>query len=203
MQIGEQITIGRLGQQPMHIADVNVDPQHALLRRTSDDTYQIEDNQSAKGVFVFGLRVKRKTVKENTPIFLGSYRTSVHQLLQDTSSINLGEVWHRYDVEKRKWDRYTTLVNSIRMLTPVVTMLLTQIVGQNWMVSCGVLVGVMVIAMVAGEKVLAKKNVHMAELNMRMQTEYICPHCHKFLSFTPYAVLKSKTYCPHCGVPLN
>ena len=81
MEIGEEIIIGRLGQQPMHIADPSVDPQHATLRRTGEDTYQIEDRDSQKGVQVFGFRVKRKTIKAETPLFLGSYKTSVRQLL--------------------------------------------------------------------------------------------------------------------------
>ena len=202
MEIGEEIIIGRLGQQPLHIVDPSVDPQHAILRRTGENTYQIEDRQSQKGVFVFGIRVIRKTIKAETPLFLGTFKTSVRQLLQDTENINLNDIWNRYDKEKRRWDRYTLWVNSIRMLSPVLTMLMTQWVGQNWIVSVTVLIGVMLVAMVAGEKVLAKKNIRMAELNAQMQSEYVCPHCHKFLGFTPYKVLTQKRYCQNCGLPL-
>lgn len=202
MEIGEELIIGTLGQQPMTIADPTVDPQHAILRRTGEETYQIEDRNSQRGVQVFGIRVMRKTIKAETPFFLGSYKTSVRQLLKDAESIDLNEVWERYDKEKRRWDRYTLWVNSIRMLSPVITMMLAQLVGQNWMVSVCVLVGVMLIAMLAGEKVLAKKNLRMAELNAQMQVEYACPRCHKFLGFTPYQILKKKRYCPLCGVPL-
>lgn len=202
MEIGEEIIVGTLGQQPMSIADPTVDPQHATLRRTSEDTYQIEDRQSQRGVSVFGIRVMRKTIKAETPFFLGNYKTSVHQLMKDVESIDLPEVWNRYDNEKRRWDRYTLWVNSIRMLSPVITMALAQLVGQNWMVSVSVLVVVMLISMVAGEKVLAKKNLRMAELNAQMQREYVCPHCHKFLGFIPYQILKQQRYCPICGVPL-
>lgn len=203
MNIGEEIIIGRMGQQPMHIADATVDPQHAILRMTGDGVYQIEDRNSTKGIFVFGMRIKRKTIKAETPFFLGGYKTSVQQLLQDASSVDLGAVWKAYDDEKRKWERYTTLVNSIRMLSPFVIGGLTQIVGQNMMVSLGVLAFVLMVSMLAGEKVLSKKNVRIAEMNLKMQTDYACPHCHKFLSLTPYKVLKTKKYCPHCGVPLK
>lgn len=203
MEIGEEIVVGRLGQQPMHISDPSVDPQHALLRRTGEDTYQIEDLQSQRGVFVFGFRIVRKTIKAETPFMLGEYKTSVSQLLQDIGSIDLEKVWKRYDKEKVRWDRYTLWVNSIRMLSPVLTMLVAQWVGQNWMASIGVLVVVMLISMIAGEKVLTKKSLRMAELNAKMQSEYVCPHCHKFLGFTPYQILKQQRYCPHCGVPLH
>ena len=203
MEIGEEIVVGRLGQQPMHISDPSVDPQHALLRRTGEDTYQIEDLQSQRGVFVFGFRIVRKTIKAETPFMLGEYKTSVSQLLQDIGSIDLEKVWKRYDKEKVRWDRYTLWVNSIRMLSPVLTMLVAQWVGQNWMASIGVLVVVMLISMIAGEKVLTKKSLRMAELNAKMQSEYVCSHCHKFLGFTPYQILKQQRYCPHCGVPLH
>lgn len=42
MQIGEEIIVGRMGQQPMRIADASVSPQHARLRKTGVRTYQIE-----------------------------------------------------------------------------------------------------------------------------------------------------------------
>lgn len=42
MDIGESITIGRMGQQPLHIADTTVDPQHALRKRQ----YQILSKSS-------------------------------------------------------------------------------------------------------------------------------------------------------------
>lgn len=203
MEINETIEIGLLGQQPLNLIDSTIEPLHAKLTKKGKNEYIIEDQQSSKGVFVFGMRIKRKTIKEDTPIFLGAYKTSVKQLLQDVNSINLEEIWNNYDSEKRKWERYATMANSVRMLTPILTMLLTQIIGQNWMVSCIALVFVMAIAMFIGEKVMTKKNIHIAELNTKMQTEYICPHCHKFLGLLPYKVLSNKRYCPMCGVPLN
>lgn len=203
MEIGEELIVGRMGRQPLHIADSTVDPQHARLRRTGPDTYQIEDLDSAKGTFVFGLRIVRKAIKADTPLFLGTYRTSVGQLLTDVSAVDLQQVWRTYEKQKIKWDRYSMMVNSIRMLTPILTMLLTQVVGQNWLVSCAVLVVVMVVALFAGEKVMERKNLAMAALNARMQTDYACPHCHRPLGLVPYAVLAEKKYCPHCGVPLK
>ena len=203
MDIGESIIIGRMGQQPLHIADTTVDPQHALLKKTAPDTFQIIDNNSAKGIYVFGLRIKRKAIKEDTPLFLGGLKTSVRQLLKETTGEELQKIWDDYNKNKIKWDRYTMMVNSIRMLTPIITMSLTQFVGQNWMVSCIVLVVVMAIAIIAGEKVLEKKNMAMAELTAKMQSEYVCMHCNRFFGLLPYKILKGKGYCPHCGVPLK
>ena len=203
MEIGESLTIGRMGQQPLHITDASVDPQHATLRRVNHSDYQIEDLGSGKGIFVFGIRIKRKTIKGDTPIFLGSYKTSVNLLLTDLSQVDLDAVWRNYSHERQRWDRYPAIVNSARMLTPVITMLLTQVVGQNWAISAIVLVAVLMVTMIVGEKVLAKKNVAMADLNARLQTDYVCPHCQRFLGFVPYAILKQKGYCPNCGVPLK
>lgn len=203
MEIGETLTIGRMGQQPLHVTDASVDPQHATLRRVNETDYQIEDLGSGKGIFVFGIRVKRKTIKADTPIFLGTYKTSVSRLLSDLSQVDLEAVWQQYSHERQRWDRYPAIVNSARMLTPVITMLLTQVVGQNWAVSAIVLVAVLMVTMIVGEKVLAKKNVAMAELNSRLQADYICPHCQRFLGSVPYTILKQKGYCPNCGVPLK
>ena len=203
MEIGDKITLGSLGQQPFHLTDASIDPQHAFLTREDDNTYVIEDNQSSKGVYVFGLRIMRKSIKEDTPFLLGNYKTTVRQLLTDTQTIDLGEVWRSYEQQKRRWDRYSAMVNSIRMLTPILSMLFAQLVGQNWMVTAIVLLTVTVVSIFAGEKVLEKKTLAMATLNARMQTDYACPHCHRPFQLVPYRVLLSHTYCPHCGVPLK
>ena len=66
MNIGESLIVGRMGNQPLPIADVSVSPQHVKITRTTSTDYQIEDLDSAKGVFVFGFRVQLKTIKDNT-----------------------------------------------------------------------------------------------------------------------------------------
>lgn len=210
MNIGEEIIIGRMGQQPMHIADANVDPQHATLRKTAEGVYQIEDKGSSKGVFVFGMRIKRKTIKAETPILLGTFRTSVQQLLQDASSVDLESVWNAYDKEKRQWERKTMIVNYLRVLPSVLTMLLGMFVGQGldnntrMGITAGLTIAVLIVSMVASEKIMTKKNLRMAELNAEMQEKYVCPYCHKFLGFTPYKILKQHKYCPNstCNCPL-
>lgn len=210
MNTGEEMIIGRMGQQPMHIADASVDPQHATLRMIEDGVYQIEDNNSAKGIFIFGMRIKRKTIKEETPILLGSFRTSVHQLLQDASSIDLDSVWNKYDAEKRKWDRSSMLVNYLRILPTIITALLGMFLGQNldnntrMGITVGLTITVLIVSMIASEKIMAKKNLRMAELNAEMQNKYVCPHCHKPLPLTPYKILKQHKYCPNpvCNCPL-
>lgn len=202
MEVNQSINVGLLGQQCLRLTDSTIDPIHAKITKMNETEYVIEDNNSSRGTFVFGLRIKRKTIKEDTPIFLGAYKTSIRQLMQDASSINLEEIWNDYDKDKREWERYAMMANSIRMLTPILTMVLTQVIGQNWIISCIVLVSVMIFSMIIGEKVVAKKNIRIAELNTKMQSEYICPHCHKFLGLIPYRVLNDKRYCPMCGVPL-
>lgn len=210
MNKGEEMIIGRMGQQPMHIADASVDPQHATLRMVEEGVYQIEDNSSAKGIFIFGMRIKRKTIKEETPILLGSFRTSVHQLLQDASSVDLESVWNKYDVEKRKWDRNSMLVNYLRILPTIITALLGMFLGKNFDestrmgITVGLTITVLIVSMIASEKIMAKKNLRMAELNAEMQKKYICPHCRKALPPTPYKILKQHKYCPNpvCNCPL-
>lgn len=210
MNIGDELIVGRMGQQPMHIADSSVDPQHAILRKKEDGTFQIEDKGSTSGVFVFGMRIKRKTMQEDTPVLLGKFKTSVQQLLQDASSVNLQKVWDEYEAEKRKWDRRTMMVNYIRILPTMITMLVGILLGQNMEngmrmgITLGLTLAVLVISMVASERIVAKKNIKMAELNTEMQKTYVCPHCHRPLPLTPYAILKQNTYCPNpaCSYPL-
>lgn len=210
MNIGDEIIIGRMGQQPMHIADASVDPQHAVLRKKAGGTYQIEDVNSSKGIFVFGMRIKRKTIKAETPILLGTFKTSVQQLLQDASSVDLQSVWDAYDKEKRQWDRKSMIVNYLRVLPSILTMLLGMFVGQDldnntrMGITVGLTIAVLIISMVASEKIMAKKNLRMAELNAEIQEKYVCPYCHRFLGFTPYKVLKQHKYCPKsdCNCPL-
>lgn len=199
-----------MGQQPMHISDASVDPQHAILRISDNGTYQIEDLNSTKGIFVFGMRIKRKTVNAETPILLGTFKTSVQQLLQDASDIDLQAVWDAYDKEKRVWDRKAMFVNYLRVVPSILTMLFGMFLGQNMEnstrmgITVVLTIFVLIVSMVVSEKLMAKKNLRMAELNAEMQTKYVCPHCHRFLSFTPYKILKQNKYCPNpnCNCPL-
>lgn len=193
-----------MGQQPLPISDVSVSPQHIEIRRVDQEYYQIRDLDSQKGVFVFGFRVERKTVKEATPFLLGSYKTSIAQLLSDPSTVNLSSVWNEYDSQKRKWDKYSQFVNSIRMIIPILSITISAIVGQNLYVQIGIPVVVTIIVIILSDLLTAKKNLKMAELNNELQKTYICPHCQKFLGYIPYSVLKSNLYCtnPVCGIPL-
>lgn len=214
MKIGEELKIGTMGQQPMHIFDASVDPEHAILRMTGEDTYQIEDLNSKKGVYVFGMRVKRKTIRGNTPILIGSLNTTVQQLLQDNSNIDLQKVWDEYDKEKRIWDRKVTIANRIpflgSILTGVVLLGCTNVVGKEMdgmlkgAISLIIFLLVLWISIKVTEKISAKKNLRMAVLNEEMKTKYQCPYCHSFLGLVPYQVLKQKRYCPNknCNCPL-
>lgn len=201
MEIGEEIVIGQLGQQPNKITDPTVAPQHAKLKRIDASHYQITDLDSPQGVTVFGMKVVRKQIKEDTPIFLGRYMTTISQLMFDVTKLDLGEVWDKYNNEKIKWDRYSMLIQSIRMLSGPVSAGLAFL-GGGIIVSVIVLIVVTLIAIFAGEKVLKKKTIRMGELTNKLQQEYVCHHCHKYLGMTPYPVLKQRQYCPHCGCPL-
>lgn len=205
MEIGDKIIVGSLGQQPLHLTDASIDPQHAFLTRKDADTYVLEDNHSAKGVWVFGLRIVRKTIQADTPFRLGTCKLTVRRLLTDARRVDLAVVWRDYERQKRRWDRYSALVNSIRMLTPILSMLVTQLVGQNWMVTGVVLLVVTGVSILAGEKVLERKTLAMAKLQARMQTEYACPHCHQPFQLVPWSVIRGRGYCPNpaCGVPLK
>lgn len=204
MEIGEKLIVGRMGKQPMPISDTTVSPQHITIKRIDEENYQITDMDSHKGVFVFGIRIVRKTVKENTPFLLGGYKTSIAQLLHDPHSVNLTEIWDTYDKQKRQWDRYAQFINSIRMIIPILSITVSAVIGQNLYVQVGIPVIVTLIVILLSEKLSVKKNLRMAELNSDLQKKYLCPHCQKFLGFVPYKVLKANNYCPNstCGVPL-
>ena len=206
MKTGETIIIGGIGQQEMQISNPTVNPHHARLTKIADDRYVIEDMDSTTGVFVFGLRVKRKTVKADTPIVLGSFKTNVRQLM-DNSVTDLGAMWNNYDKEKQKWDRYGQLVNMIRILpTAIIIPALAMFtdIKNSPVMPMVIIAAVLVISFVISDKVSKNKSDRMAELNAQMQRDYVCPHCHQFLGFTPYKTLKSHIYCPHanCGVKL-
>lgn len=204
MNIGEEILIGKMGQQPMDINDPSVDPQHAILRKTAAGVYQIEDNHSVNGVYVYGMRIKRKTVQEDTPIRLGSLGTTVGQLLQDPTAIDLGAIWAAYDAEKRQWDRKAMLVNYLRVLPSILTMALGMFVGpampnsRRALITISLTLIVLIISFLATDKIMAKKNQRMAEMNAEMQQKYVCPFCHNPLPLTAYSILKTKG-CPHKG----
>ena len=92
------------------------------------------------------------------------------------------------------------LVNYLRILPSIITMLLGMFVGQNldngqrMGITIGMTIFVLIVSMIVSERIVARKNIRMAELNAEMQEKYVCPHCHKFLSLTPYKILKQNRY---------
>lgn len=210
MEIGEEIIIGRMGNQPMPIYDSTVAVQHALLRKTAEEVYQIESLTAANGISVYGMRIKRKTVNEDTPIMLGTFNITVRYLLQDPAEIDLSAIWDEYDAEKRRWDRKTIMVNYLRVVPTILTMALGLFVGpetdrlKRGLITLTLTVVVLVISMWATEKIMARKNNRITELNAEMQNKYRCPHCHRPLPIKPYRILKQNICCPlsGCGHPL-
>ncbi len=211
MEIGEEIVIGQLGQQPNKITDPTVAPQHAKLKRIDASRYQITDLDSPQGVIVFGMKVVRKTIKGDTPIFIGKYKTTVNDLMFDVTQLDLAKVWDSYNDEKMKWERYTMMVNSIRMLTPVLTIGLGVLFNTgngedsrviSIVITIIVVILINVIAMAATQKLTNKKTIRMGELTNKLQKEYVCHHCHRYFGTIPYTVLKQNRYCPSCGYPI-
>ena len=200
MEIGEQLIIGKMGEQPLPISDPSVSPQHCKITRTGQNSYQIVDMDSAKGVFVYGLRIERKSVEAKTPFLLGTYLTSVEQLLKDPTKVDLQSIWDEYYKQKQKWERYSSMINIIRYLSPLVVACLTPLFGQSIIITVGASVFTLLIARVATEKVRVKKDNHIHELNEKLKQTYLCPHCQKFLGFEPYHILKKNKYCPNAKV---
>lgn len=211
MEIGQEIIIGRAGDQPLSIADNNVNPRHARLHKTGDNLYCIEELEPSNKISVFGMRIKRMTIKGDTPIELGSFKTDVNRLLQEIQVEDLESIWKLYDKKKRAWDLKSTIVSYVRYLPSLITMAAAYFMFdhdssqlQRFMFTGGLTLAVLIISIILSDKMAAKKTVGMAELNADLKKRYLCPHCQTFLGFTPYQVLKNSIYCPNrqCRRPL-
>lgn len=202
--------IGITGEQKVQIFDPSVDPVHAFITPLEDGRYLLEDNNSAGGTFVGGLRIRRKTVKPDTAIRLGNYTTSIHTLM--TPPKKLREVWDTYMDDKWKINRQATQLNNARMMLMGAGGALAALAGMFLDGMVGRIVGALVpVSFTAAltwvisrklAKVQKESATQIIALNNQLKSEYVCPKCHQFLGYdTPYSDIKAKG-CPRCGHPL-
>lgn len=209
-----KIKVGLTGDQKVEIYDRSVDPVHAFVEKAEDGKYIIEDNNSSTGVYVAGLRIRRKKVDETTTIRLGnSYTTNVHSLLNPPKK--LSEVWEKYVAEKCKINSRAQFWGNMRMFSVPAGIIITTLcnfffpgdpIARNIASGIsGILTVLLFLISLFKTPKLQKENVtKLAVLNNKFKSDYVCPKCHCFLGYdTPYSELHRKG-CPNikCGHPL-
>ncbi len=68
------MTIGRSRECDIFLEDLAVSRLHATIRQSPDGGYEIEDNHSASGTFVNGMRITRYRLLEGDAVQIGSSR---------------------------------------------------------------------------------------------------------------------------------
>ena len=69
-----EITIGRSRECDIFLEDLAVSRLHAVIRQLPDGGYEIEDQRSASGTFVNGMRISRYRLLEGDVVQIGLNR---------------------------------------------------------------------------------------------------------------------------------
>ena len=211
-----EIQIGREGNQPFQITDMEVSRKHAVLRSLPDETYLLEDLGSTYGTFINDRKIIKAVVDANAEVRLGSqYILKISDLLAPFEKEKLlimhfdqlKKIYNDYTTEKINMQRNMAVKNFYRTLPSIVTMLLfglTMVFNHSEWVSAIkpfmgglmiVFVGITTFQVYKGQK---EQPVKMEELNKQFMIDYVCPECRNFLGYIPFESLVNKKQCSFC-----
>ncbi len=211
--------IGREGNQKTLICDNSVSRRHLEVTPLGQGRYHIK-NIGKNGTKVNGLNIYETTVEATTPLLLGSYKTTLQQLLKLPKPLEPVDISHLENVYKRyttgktrlRQDQtkpifYRVLATSILPLIAMLTYMFKYLfkdfeyINTILIISIAVLVplgiGLLIYSISLQkrmQKVPEKENALLEEF----KTEYICPECKKFLGDVPVETLRKQGKCPYC-----
>lgn len=219
----DTIIIGRHGQQRNPITDPTVSGRHASLTPNGDGTYTLKHLSTTNHTYVNGQEIISCTVSDSDVIRMGNYEVRVADLIpavaplppqppkEDTevSMVHLEAIWAKYDADLTAIQRHQQRIGLWRSIVPIFTMGGAAIIGvahsMDWPSSIQILSTVFTIIGVAISAYTFYKSykfdaiLETKRLNQKLQDEYVCPKCGRFMGNVPYNILKRNTkFCPTC-----
>lgn len=220
------IKIGRMGDQPFKITDLDVGRLHAQLIVNDDYTLVLEDCDSTTGTYINLHKIIRKRVNLNTEIRLGNNTVfKVHKLLPNAlvdmiklknkekikqTFLTLEPIWDAYENERAHLDKRSNrsiLLNRLPYLVTLLSGIISSLFSSTLLVKIivpGIAFGVTTFVAFVIDKHGEKKRKESVEKNRELESllkeSYVCPNpeCQKFLGNTSFEKLKHERKCSYC-----
>lgn len=222
LSIGQSIIVGRQGSQLQPIVDMTVSRRHCKITRKSQEEYEVEDLDSTRGTVINGQQIFKTLVKNDTPIRLGNFQTSVGQLLglvvqqNKPNVISIGcleRVFDEYEKNTKNISKQRVRQQGRRALPMQMGMPL--IVGVGIIIDmvnikdddalvikmvlsliCILLTIILTISSFSSNDSIVDDTF---EANKQFQIDYVCPGCKNFLGMNrPVQALLNAGKCPYC-----
>lgn len=218
--------IGRLGDQPFKITDLDVGRLHAQLIVNDDYSLVLEDCDSTTGTYINLHKIIRKRVTLNTEIRLGNNTVfKVHKLLPNAlidviklknkekikqTFQTLEPIWDAYENERAKLDKKTNksiLLNRMPYLVTLLSGIISSFFSSTLLVKIIVPGSAFILTIIVafiidkhGEKKRKESADRSRELESLLKESYLCPNpeCQKFLGNTSFDKLKHERRCVYC-----
>ena len=220
------IKIGRMGDQPFKITDLDVGRLHAQLTVHDDYTLVLEDCNSTTGTYINLHKIIRKRVTLNTEIRLGNNMVfKVYKLLPNAlidviklknkekikqTFQTLEPIWNAYENERAHLDKKSNrsiLLNRMPYLVTLLSGIISGFFSSTLLVKIVVPGGAFILTTIVafvidkhGEKKRKESVEKNRELESLLKESYLCPNpeCQKFLGNTPFDKLKHERHCNYC-----
>lgn len=220
------IKIGRMGDQPFKINDLDVGRLHAQLTVHDDCTLVLEDCNSTTGTYINLHKIIRKRVTLNTEIRLGNnmvfkvYKLLPNALIDVIKLKNkekikqafqaLEPIWNAYEHERAQLDKKTNrsiLLNRMPYLVTLLSGIISGFFSSTLLVKIVVPGSAFILTTIVafvidkhGEKKRKESVEKNRELESLLKESYLCPNpeCQKFLGNTSFDKLKHERHCNYC-----
>ncbi|MBR4783266.1 MAG: FHA domain-containing protein [Bacteroidaceae bacterium] len=201
---GDKVTTaGQPGSVPL-----DVSRQHVELRLQPDGRWQLRNLNEQNVTFVNGMAVESKMVTENDRIELGESRylldweTIKGPKVEEIDLRPIKQAWDNYtqaNLDIRNRQKTTNLLASVPMAFSMLGGLLVGVVPEIRTLAL-VFTGIALVIMLYGfyRRLTDRSIEETEEVKKRLQQEYTCPKCGRFLGFQDFDILKQNKACPYC-----
>ena len=183
----------------------SVSRQHCSLTINADNTYLVKNIKAQNATYVNGVAVESKVVKEGDSIELGVDHymlewSFVNEMKPKMADIRpLKKVWEDYNLEKkriREKQKTVGLLASVPMGISMFGGLVTAIIPGIFTIA---FTAIAFLIMLYGlyRRATDKSAEELEELNTKMQRDYSCPNCRRYLG-QPFEQLMLMDNCPYC-----
>ena len=201
---GNSKLYGTAGSVPM-----DVSRHHISLQPAGSGKWQIKNLNERNVTFVNGIAVESKTINESDKVELGNSHylfpwTALQEPKAKTADIRpLQSVWDDYNQENiriRKQQKSIGLLASIPMGFTMLGGLIAGIGPEEIRGVAYVFTAIALLIMLYGfyRRFTDSSIEEQEELKKKLQRNYICPKCRRFLGFQDYEILSQADACPYC-----
>jgi len=207
-----KIKIGRANTNDYVVDNPKICKYHAELTKTAEGILRIEDMDTVNGIYVNGIRIKRKNIAlEDTVILAGCYTLDIRKTLRFCNDYSdeflcLKDVYTDYILRKKRIIKNGQLKTGLYRMLPISigglgVVVIGQITDDQTIRIFGSLIAISfpIFGVIWATHCQTKIPENLEELNKHFRNAFICPKCGAYLGNQDWESLVRQKECKVSG----